>query len=192
MMKGNSRRRSFLLATALTIAAAACASSGGVDYQPADSRGYGYTDFRIESDRYRVAFAGDGGTPQDVVETYALRRAAELAVAGGYDWFRVVGSATERAERGGVGVGAGFGTGSFGRRGGVNVGVGGDLGRVGSRAFFTARLEVLMGSGEKPEDVTAVYDARSVLDAGGRLPPPTFDADGAGPAEPSFEDDEGL
>ncbi|MEO1014302.1 MAG: hypothetical protein AAFX08_03855 [Pseudomonadota bacterium] len=172
MTKSNSLLRGRLLAAAAMIGAAACASSGGVDYQPADSKGYGYTDFRIESDRYRVTFAGDGGTPQDIVEAFALRRAAELALAGGYDWFRVVGGATERSDRGGVNVGAGFGGGSFGRRGGVNVGVGGDLGRVGARPFYTTRLEVLMGSGEKPADDATVYDARSILEAG-ELPPET-------------------
>ena len=67
-----------------------------------------------------------------------------------------------REQRGGVSLGAGVGTGSYGRRSSVGVGVGGDFGRVGAQDFFTARLEVLMGEGEAPDD-EAVYDAASLL-----------------------------
>lgn len=143
---------------------AACATAVGTAYGPADSKGYGYTQTRIEADRYRVAFAGDGATSPETVEDYAMLRAAELAVENGYDWFRVVGHTMDEAEKGGVGVGAGFGTGSYGRRSGVSVGVGGDLGTVGGRRFYTSRLEVLMGKGDKPDD-PAAYDARSLIDS---------------------------
>lgn len=154
------RRLSLLLAGF----AAACATAIGTAYQPADSNGFGYAEQRVESDRYRVSFAGDGATPPDLVEDFALLRAAELAAAGGYDWFRVVGRSLSADERGGVGVGAGVGTGSYGRRSGVSVGVGGDLGTIGGRKFYTARLEVLMGAGKKPEGPD-VYDARSVIES---------------------------
>ena len=152
------------LAGALVTVLAACATASGTAYAPADKRGYGYSETRIESDRYRIAFAGDGATPRDRVEAYALRRAAELAVENGYEWFRVAGRSVDAQRKGGVGVGLGGGTGSFGRRGGVGVGVGGDLGTIGDRPFFTARLEVLFGNGEQPEDME-VYDARAVLDS---------------------------
>ena len=144
--------------------AAGCATAVGTAYAPADSKGYGYADQRIESDRYRVIFAGDGATPPELVEDFAMLRAAELALANGYDWFRVVGRSMDEEEKGGVGVGAGFGTGSVGRRSSVGVGVGGDLGTIGARKFYTARLEVLMGKGEKPEDPGA-YDARSLSES---------------------------
>lgn len=142
----------------------ACATAVGTAYGPADKKGYGYTETRVEADRYRVTFAGDGATPQNVVEDYALLRAAELALANGYDWFRVVGRALDAEEKGGVGVGVGVGTGSYGRRSSVGVGVGGDLGAVGAKRFFTARLEVLFGKGEKPEG-PEVFDARSVIES---------------------------
>jgi hypothetical protein len=99
-----------------------------------------------------------------VVEDFALLRAAELAVENGYDWFRVVGRSLDGEEKGGVGLGAGVGTGSYGRRSSVGVGVGGNLGTVGARKFFTSRLEVLFGSGDLPADTAEVYDARSVID----------------------------
>ena len=146
------------------LALAACVTAVGTSYGPADSKGYGYSDTKIESDRYRITFAGDGATSPQAVEDFALLRAAELALANGYDWFRVVARDMQARERGGVGIGAGVGGGSYGRRGGVGVGVGGDLGTVGGKRFFTAYLEVLMGKGEQP-DSGEIYDARSVSEA---------------------------
>jgi len=155
-----------LFAALSIVALAACATAVGTNYGPADAKGFGYTETRIEADRYRVTFAGDGATPPSAVEDYALLRAAELAVAGGYDWFRVIGRSLDEQEKGGVGLGAGLGTGSYGRRSGVSVGVGGNLGTVGARKFYTARIEVLFGKGDKPDGETGapVYDAKSVIE----------------------------
>jgi len=155
-----------LLAASLLLLGA-CATAEGVGYQAASPKGYGYSDTRIEGDRYRVSFRGDGATPRDAVEAFALRRAADLARSGGYDWFRVVSRSIDEEEKGGVGIGAGLGTGSYGRRSGVSVGVGGDLGTIGAKPFYTARLEVLMGKGPKPEGAD-YYDAASVLSSAGR------------------------
>lgn len=141
---------------------AACVTAVGTPYGPADSKGFGYSERRIEDNRFRVVFAGDGATSAVTVEDFAIRRAAELAVQNGYDWFLVAARDVAGESKGGVGVGAGLGTGSFGRRGGVSVGVGGDLGRVGARRFFTARLEVLMGTGPTPNEPNA-YNASMVL-----------------------------
>lgn len=154
-----------LLAVLSIAALAACATAVGTAYGPADAKGFGYTETRIEADRYRITFAGDGATSPDAVEDYALLRAAELAVANGYDWFRIIGRSLDEQEKGGVGIGAGLGTGSYGRRSGVSVGVGGNLGTVGARKLYTARIEVLFGKGEKPSDESGgpVYDANSVI-----------------------------
>lgn len=100
--------------------------------------------------------------PPEVVEDYALRRAAELTLENGYDWFRVVGRDVSGEERGGVGIGAGFGTGSVGRRSGVGVGVGGNVGQVGAKTYFTVRIEVLMGEGDAPED-GGTYNATAIM-----------------------------
>lgn len=139
------------------VALAACATAVGTAYAPADGKGYGYSDTRIEADRYRITFSGDGATPQDVVEDYALLRAADIAISNGYDWFRVISRDVSRENKGGVGIGAGVGGG--GRN--VGVGVGGDLGTIGSRPFFTVRMEVLFGKGARPEGGD-YYDARAV------------------------------
>lgn len=149
------------LAVASMFFLAACATAVGTTYAPADKAGYGYSDTRIEEGRYRITFAGDGATSPDQVEDFALLRAAELALAGGYDWFRVVGRSIDEQEKGGVGIGAGLGGG--GRN--VGVGVGGNLGKVGARKFYTARLEVIFGKGDKPADSQGVYDARSISDS---------------------------
>ena len=101
-----------------------CAATGPAAYGPDDGK-FGYSDTQIESDRYRIVYRGSGGMPPEAVEDYALRRAAELTLENGYDWFRVVGRDITGEERGGVGIGAGFGTGSVGRRSSVGVGVGG-------------------------------------------------------------------
>ncbi len=146
-----------LLVFAAAMGLAACATAVGTAYAPADSKGYGYTDTRIEADRYRITFAGDGATPQDIAEDYALLRAADIAIANGYDWFRVVSRDVSRENKGGVGIGAGVGSG--GRN--VGVGVSGDLGTIGARPFFTVRMEVLFGKGARPEGPD-YYDARAV------------------------------
>jgi len=146
---------------ALALLLAACAAVGPAAYGPADEKGFGFSQTRIEDDRYRVVYRGSGGMRPEQVEDYALRRAAELALDEGYDWFRVVSRDMARDQRGGVSLGAGVGSGSYGRRSGVNVGVGGNFGKVGAQDYFTARLEVLMGKGEAPDD-SGAYDARSI------------------------------
>jgi hypothetical protein len=151
--------RSVLAAAAFAVLGA-CATAVGTTYAPADKAGYGYSETRIEEGRYRITFAGDGATPVAVVEDYALLRAADLALESGYDWFRVVGRSVEEDEKGGVGIGAGLGGG--GRN--VGVGVGGNLGKVGARKFYTARIEVIFGKGEKPSEAQNVYDARSLAE----------------------------
>ncbi len=50
----------------------------------------GYSEVRIEPGRYRVTFQGGDGAPAGQVEDYAMRRAAEIALRDGYDWFQVV------------------------------------------------------------------------------------------------------
>lgn len=154
--------RIFLVSVSL-ILMSACAAVGPVSYGPADSKGFGYDERRIEDNRFRVSYQGSGGMAPALVEDYALRRAAELTLQQGFDWFRVAGRDLAGEKRGGVSIGTGFGSSSYGRRSSVGVGVGADLGRVGAQDYYIAQMEILMGSGAAPEDGD-VYDARSVLE----------------------------
>ena len=150
--------RAPLLAALLAAATlGACASNAG--YGPAErSSDYGYRSQTIEDGRYRVSYRGRALA---AAEDGALRRAAELAVERGADWFTVVSRAADGQpiRRGGPSVGIGGSTG--GRRGGVGLGVSLPLGGGGS-APVSVSLEVVTGTGPKPDD-PQTYDARSVL-----------------------------
>jgi hypothetical protein len=59
----------------------------------------GFTDQRLDADRFRVTFAGNSLTSRETVETYLLYRAAELTLQSGYDWFEMVDRHTDRDRR---------------------------------------------------------------------------------------------
>lgn len=143
------------------LALCACATQP-TRYQPSEGpRGPGYSEMRIEPGRYRITFRGGPGAPAEQVSDYALVRAADLALAEGYDWFRVADRYIDRrAGASGPQIGVGIGGGDFGRRGGVSVGVGTDFDLSGGPAL-SATVEVVMGKGDRPSGPD-VYDARAV------------------------------
>ncbi|MEQ8405110.1 MAG: hypothetical protein RKE49_08425 [Oceanicaulis sp.] len=149
---------------AIALGLAACAPTP-TTYGPAAavSSGVGYEDLRIEEDRWRVTFTGGPSASRSEVEGLALRRAAELALANGYDWFTVVDrrfeqeGANRSPVRVGGSVGAGVGSGGF-RSSGVGVGISLSPGDE-RRAIVT--LEIIAGDGPKPEGAyEAAYLAR--------------------------------
>ena len=76
----------------------ACATA--TPYQPAEKPGgSGYSQTKIQSDRFRVSFSGNSLTDRDTVENYLLFRAAELAVDNGYESFALVDKDTEKKTR---------------------------------------------------------------------------------------------
>jgi hypothetical protein len=154
------RAAAFAVLAALSVAACATAPTR---YQPVGPGGVGYSELRIEPDRYRVTFQGGPGAPPQQVQDFALLRAADLALAGGYDWFRVVDRTTRATGYSGASLSVGVGGMSFGRHGAAGVGVGTGLPLSGG-ASLQASLEVLMGKGPRPpgEDV---YDARGVRES---------------------------
>lgn len=154
-----------LVLTALAAASlAACASAPSTVYAPASStaNGTGYEDIRIESDRWRVSFTGAGETSEAEVERLALRRAAELALAAGYDWFEVVdrraGQDGENRSpvRVGGSVGRSWGSGGFS---GTGLGIGVSF-SPGQQVRRTVSLEIIAGSGDPRPD--RAYDAVTV------------------------------
>lgn len=143
------------------LALSACATAPTV-YQPAAGpQAVGYSDYRIEPGRYRITFRGGPGAPPEQVQDYALLHAADLAIADGYDWFRVTDRMTrEVAADSGSRISVGTGGGSFGRHSSVGVGVGTSF-NLGGGPSLAHSIEVLMGKGPKPA-APDVYDARDV------------------------------
>lgn len=137
-------------------------------YQPVTDR-YGYAEQPLETDRYRVSFAGNNLTPREKVEDFLLYRAAEVTLDSGNDYFILVDQDTERFTT--------FRT--------TTTGFGGFSGLYGSPYFFngrwygpgsfatatsrpreryTAYANIIVHQGEKPLDDADAYDARSVIE----------------------------
>jgi hypothetical protein len=90
------------LVTAIVLAAGLAACETATPYQPyvpGQATSGGYSETRIEPDRWRVTFAGNSMTKRETVEGYLLFRAAELTLQNGYDWFAIVDRHTERDAR---------------------------------------------------------------------------------------------
>lgn len=149
-----------LLAAVISASLVACATAPTLFQPAAGPKSAGYFEYRIEPGRYRVTFRGGPGAPADQVADFALLRAADLAIAEGYDWFQVVDRLREDAPNHGPRLNLGLGGGSFGGHGGVGVGVGSGF-DLGGGPVITSTLEVLMGRGARPTGVDA-YDARSL------------------------------
>lgn len=150
-----------IVAVALTLSLAACATVPTY-YQPAAApAGVGYSEMRIEAGRYRITFQGGPGAPPEQVSDYALLRAADLALADGYDWFQVTDRYLRRTGQGnGPRIGLGVGGADFGRRSSVGVGLGTSF-NLGPGPAVVATVEVVMGKGAKPAAPEA-YDARDL------------------------------
>lgn len=152
-----------VFAAALTLLAiAACASSA--PYGPVlKSGGQGYSSLQIEDNRFRISYRDQDPA---AARNRALRRAAETALEQGAEWFQVVSAYDEpdsTYDRGGSSVSIGAAGGSRGNTSvGLGIGLSLPLGGGGARGPLTHVLEIITGSGEKPEGA-AVYDVETVL-----------------------------
>ena len=153
------------LAIALTglsaLALSACASLAPYGAQQGPN-GQGFSEQRIETNRYRVSYNGVGAAGR--VADWALLRAADLTTEQGYDWFEVTQSWTDGRPGGAGGVrpsvSIGGGSSRYGGYSASGVGVGVGLNFSGPQPTSTT-LEVVLGRGQKPDRPNA-YDARSV------------------------------
>jgi hypothetical protein len=87
-------------ACVLTAGLGACVSP--TPYQPAVKGGLssgGYSEVRIEPNRWRVNFAGNSMTSRETVEGYLLFRAAELTLQNRDDWFSINDRQTDAKSR---------------------------------------------------------------------------------------------
>lgn len=196
MRLGLGRKAVLAALAAGTFVVAGCATE--TTYRPAKGQGFyrtGYSEQRIEPDRFLVSFGGNSVTERDTVERYLLFRAAELTLQQGYDYFVTVDRDTDRQTRtystpgfgyGGFGpFGGGWGPAwsfygpGFGARrfGGFYGGYGG-FGGFGGFGFgndfdirqidrFEATAEIVMRRGPIPRDNLRAFDARRVVDTVG-------------------------
>jgi len=75
-------------AAILMLSGCATATVSPPVYRPqASDEGTGYADEQISAIRYRISFSGDNQTTRGQVEDYLLRRAAEITVRAGYNYF---------------------------------------------------------------------------------------------------------
>jgi hypothetical protein len=180
-------KRSALFAVAVALAAGLAACATPTPYQP-NVRGQaasgGFSELRLEPNRFRVNFQGNTLTSRETVEGYLLFRAAELTLENGFDWFTIVDRATERDARTYVepdplyrpwyGSSYGFWRPSwryYGRGFGWRTWdpFWGDpfwANRMDVRTVerFEASAEVVMGKGPKPADDVRAFDARAVAE----------------------------
>lgn len=90
--------RAKAIAVALLGSAVLAACATPTPYRPLSGSGAyatGYSDTRIESNRYRVSFAGNSLTQRETVERYLLFRSAQLTLEQGGDHFVLVDRDTE-------------------------------------------------------------------------------------------------
>ncbi len=88
------------LALILLLVLTGCASQHSQEhryYHPAKGDGTGYKELALSETHYRVQFKMRGQA-RTTAEGYALRRAAELTLQQGYDWFVVVKKTQRRLE----------------------------------------------------------------------------------------------
>jgi hypothetical protein len=174
-------------ATALILATGLAACETATPYQPyvrGQAISGGYSETRLEANRWRVNFAGNSMTSRETVEGYLLFRAAELTLQNGDDWFAIVDRQTDRNSRTFVepdplyrpwyGPGFGYWRPYWRYRG---RGFGwrtwdpwyGDpfwADRVDVRTVqnFEASAEIVTYKGPKPADNPRAFDARMVAD----------------------------
>lgn len=151
-----------------TTLVSACATS--TPYEAAGPGGqYGFTEQKIEANRYQISFRGNSLTNRETVETYLLYRAAELTVEQGYDHFIVVSDDTDKeTSYSGTrypgpfyyGRGRPFPYYGWGYRWDPLY----DDIQIRARNRYTAMAYIVMGKGPKPADTPTAYDARQVLD----------------------------
>ncbi|MGJ8690079.1 MAG: CC0125/CC1285 family lipoprotein [Gammaproteobacteria bacterium] len=151
-----------------------CASSQ-TPYAPATDVGdVGYSESQLSADRYRVSYTGKANTSLELVQDYALLRAAELTVAQNYDWFEVVDRTAiprleeENSARAAVELSAGTPAQTrCGLIGCTTTQSSPNFPRTSMdfpshREHFVASIEVLMGNGEH-ERSADIYEAREVI-----------------------------
>jgi hypothetical protein len=179
-MKSNLLRLPPRALAPLAVLAVVTACATATPYQPLQTRGDvrgGYSEQRLEDNRYRVTFAGNSFTSRQTVENYLLYRAAELTVQSGYDGFTMVARGTDphtttRVFRDPFGPGPWGWWGPswryYGRFGWrtwdpwMHSPFWADDVDISTVTSFEASAEIVMFKGRRPDDPRS-FDARQVL-----------------------------
>jgi hypothetical protein len=180
----SARIRAFAVLAALSVGLAACATA--TPYQPNIRSGAvtgGWSETKIEANRFRVNFNGNSLTSRETVEGYLLFRAAELTVESGFDGFMVAERDTDKQTRtyvdadpfyrpwyGVYGLwrpswrfyGRGYGWRGWDPFWGDPFW--GDRVDVRTVERYEASAEILMFKGPKPESDPNAFDARAVIE----------------------------
>ena len=173
------KRMILTAAAVLSLGGAMAACETATPYQPlraGSEQSGGYSEVKLETDRWRVTFQGNSLTSRETVESYLLYRAAELSVAQGYDWFAAIDRNTDKhVETYSTGPDPFYGPYGFGwrpywRHYGGGFGWRGWDPYMGDPFFdiqttekYEASAEIVMGHGPKPADDHKAFDARAVI-----------------------------
>ena len=179
-------KRTAAFAVSMALAAGLAACTTATPYQPnipGQATSGGYSEIRVEPDRWRVSFQGNTLTSRETVEAYLLFRSAELTVQQGYDWFEMVDRHTNADARsyvepdplyhpwyGGYGFwrpswrfhGRGFGWRTWDPFWGGPFWA--DRYDVRTIEKFEAAAEIKMHKGAKPADDPRAFDAHAVIE----------------------------
>lgn len=178
-------KRSAALAAALALAGVLAGCATPTPYQPnipGQAQSGGYSEVRIEPNRWRVTFSGNSLTSRETVEAYLLFRAAELTTQQGYDWFSIADRHTQNNGYAYVEpdplyhpwygpygfwrpswryYGHGFGWRTWDPFWGGPFWA--DSVDIRTVDRYEATAEVFMGKGAKPADDPRAFDARQVI-----------------------------
>ena len=149
-----------LSALALVLVLVGCAGEP-TPYQPKADR-TGYSEQQLDTQTWRVQFAGNIDTPRETVENYLLYRSAEIMLFGGYEKFVILEKDIERnVEYWGSGYYpySGFGL-HRGRYHGLSYG---GPTRYKPIVSYSGSATIRIYSGGPPPNNAPVYDAQEIV-----------------------------
>jgi hypothetical protein len=180
-VKAQSSRSNRGLWRGLPLAAALLIGSCATPFQQESTSftGYGYRDYRIDSNTVSVSFSGNGMNPKQTVEMYLLYRCAQITQQSGYDYFVIADQSTQATLNSSAGYYTGVQPGLYSVSG-TWPGQYYSAGTYFPGVIWTeygSQATIKLFKGQPPEGNPLAYDARDVLahlgpEVLGNTPPP--------------------